>query len=87
MSVAQSFGAQVCDLSQGHDAVDAAMLLSGGVGVDAVVIAAASKSSEYSGQVNRRSYCFGWGCRARAFAAAVFEKPASSFMLVRTRTI
>ena len=44
--LAKSFGAQVCDLSQGHDAVDAAMLLSGGVGVDAVVIAAASKSSE-----------------------------------------
>ena len=44
--LAKNFGAQICDLSKGDDSIEAASLLSEGFGVDAVIIAAASKSSE-----------------------------------------
>ena len=43
--LAKSFGAQVCDLSKGHNSVEAALLLSNSAGVDAVIIAASSKNS------------------------------------------
>lgn len=44
--LAKNFGAEVCDLSKGYDSIEAALLMSDGIGVDAVIIAAASESNE-----------------------------------------
>lgn len=44
--LAKQFGAEVVDLSKGEDAVQAAQAYSRGIGVDAVVITASSKSSD-----------------------------------------
>lgn len=46
LALAQQFGAEVVDLSAGQDPVPAAMTFSRGRGVDAVLITAATKSSE-----------------------------------------
>lgn len=46
LALAEGFGAQVCDLGSGQDPREAAMAFSRGRGVDAVIIAAATASSE-----------------------------------------
>lgn len=46
LELARAFGADTVDLSAGEDPVDAAMRFSRGRGVDAVIIAASTKSSE-----------------------------------------
>lgn len=46
LSLAREFGAEVVDLSAGQDPLDAASIYSRGRGVDAVIVAAATKSSD-----------------------------------------
>jgi predicted dehydrogenase/threonine dehydrogenase-like Zn-dependent dehydrogenase len=46
LSLAKEFGAEVVDLGAGQDPLDAASIYSRGRGVDAVIVAAATKSSE-----------------------------------------
>lgn len=46
LALARQFGAEVVDLAAGHDPVKAAELYSRGRGVDAVIVTAATKSSE-----------------------------------------
>ncbi|MCC6983205.1 MAG: bi-domain-containing oxidoreductase [Bauldia sp.] len=46
LALAKQFGAEICDLSDGTDPVGVGMALTGGVGVDAVLIAASTTSSD-----------------------------------------
>lgn len=46
LSLAKQFGAEVVDVGAGHDPVEAAYIYSRGRGVDAVIVTAATKSSE-----------------------------------------
>ncbi|MCC5876987.1 MAG: bi-domain-containing oxidoreductase [Candidatus Sumerlaeia bacterium] len=46
LALAKSFGAMTIDLSKGSDPVEFAMDMTGGLGVDAVLVAAATKSSD-----------------------------------------
>ncbi len=59
LALARQFGAEVVDLSAGQDPVTAAMALSRGRGVDAVLITAATKSNEPINQAAQM-------CRKRA---------------------
>jgi predicted dehydrogenase/threonine dehydrogenase-like Zn-dependent dehydrogenase len=55
LSMARQFGAEVVDLAAGQDPVSAAMTYSRGRGVDAVIITAATKSSEPMHQAAKMS--------------------------------
>jgi predicted dehydrogenase/threonine dehydrogenase-like Zn-dependent dehydrogenase len=46
LALAQRWGAHICDLSKGADPVEAANAFSGGIGVDAVLITASTKSND-----------------------------------------
>lgn len=46
LALAKSFGAEICDLSAGQDPVAAGMAFSRGVGMDAVIVTASTKSSD-----------------------------------------
>jgi predicted dehydrogenase/threonine dehydrogenase-like Zn-dependent dehydrogenase len=46
LALAQSWGAEICDLSKGSNPVEVAKAFSGGAGVDAVLITASTKSND-----------------------------------------
>lgn len=55
LALARRFGAEVCDLARGEDPVARGLALSGGRGVDGVIVTASTQSSEPIAQAARMS--------------------------------
>ncbi len=55
LALARQFGAEVCDVSRGEDPVARGLALSGGRGVDGVIIAASTQSNDPVAQAARMS--------------------------------